>query len=275
MFFPSFNRRHRPAARSSARLSVEELDARIVPARLSVADVTIVEGNSGTQYAQVSVRLDAPRWQTVSVNYATSAGSATAGSDYDAVSGTLTFARGQTLKTLLVPVHGDRLSEPDETFAVSLSGARGATISDGTGVVTIADNEPRLSIGNAEGTVVYDLDGNVTGTTLHFTVSLALAYDQPVTVNYATADGTATAGVDYLAASGTLTFAPGETTKTIAVTALGNFAGVDRWFSVNLDEASANAQVFDGQGIGTIHYYFVQPWIDTGCDGDHPYWPNC
>jgi hypothetical protein len=142
--------------------------------------------------------------------------------------------------------------------------------------VTIADDEPRLSVGDAVGTVVYHVDGSVSRATLHFTVSLAMAYDEPVTVNYATADGTATAGVDYLAAAGTLTFAPGETTKTIAVTAPANFAGVTRWFSVDLSGASANAQVTDGRGIGTIQYYVEQPWGGGGgCDPDSPYWPNC
>lgn len=266
-----FNRKSRP------RLSVESLDDRIVPARLSVADVTIAEGNEGTRYAQVAVRLDAPAWRAVSVNYATAAGSATAGGDYTAAAGQLTFAPGQTVRTVSVPIHGDRAHEPNEAFTVLLSRARGGpTIRDGTGVVTIADDEPRLAIGDAVGTVVHHLDGSVSGTTLYFNVSLAMAYDQAVTVNYATANGTANAGVDYLAAAGTLTFAPGETTKTIPVTAPANFAGVTRWFSINLSSASANARILDGQGVGTIQYYVEQPGGDGGgCDADHPYWPNC
>jgi len=257
-------------------LSVEPLDDRIVPARLSVADATVVEGNAGTQYAQVTVRLDTPSWRTVTVNYATAGASATPGSDFTAASGQLTFTPGQTVKSVLVPLHGDRTHEPNETFAVVLSGARNASIRDGTGVVTITDDEPRVRVGDTQGTVVYHLDGSVSGATLHFTVSLAMAYDEPVTVNYATADGTATAGVDYLAVAGTLTFAAGETTKTIAVTTTANFAGVTRWFSVNLSSASANAQILDGQGGGTIHFYVEQPsGGGGGCDPDNPYWPNC
>jgi chitinase len=268
-----FNRPRRPAPpRPVARLSVEPLDERIVPARLSVADATIVEGNTGTRYAQVAVRLDAPGGRTVTVNYATAGGSATAGSDFTAVSGQLTFAPGQTVKTVLVPVHGDRVAEPNETVAVVLSGARHASIRDGTGVVTITDDEPRLSVGDAWGTVVSHLDG-VSGTTLHFTVSLAMAYDQAVTVNYATADGTATAGVDYLAAAGTLTFAPGETTKTIAVTTTANFAFGTLQFSIKLTGASANAQILDDQGVGSIYYHVEQPGGGGGggCDPDGPY----
>jgi len=258
------------------RLSVESLGDRIVPATLSVGDAAILEGNSGTQYALVSVTLDAPAKKTVTVNYATAAGTATAGVDYGGVSGRLTFARGETSKTVAVPVYGDRLTEADESFTVNLSGAQGARIGDGRGLVTVVEDEPRLRVGDAAGTVVHHVDGSVSGTTLYFTVSLAAAYDQVATVNYATVDGTATAGVDYLAASGTLTFAPGETTKTIAVTALANFAGVTRWFSIDLSGASANAQIIDDQGVGTIQYYVEQPGGGGGgCDMDNPYWPNC
>lgn len=281
MFFERLFRfvKHRPtgaARRRPVRLTLETLDERLVPASLSVGDAVILEGNSGAQYALVSVNLDAPTNKTVTVNYATADGSARSGSDYGAASGRLTFAPGQTTKTISVPVYGDRLSEPNETFFVNLSGAKRARIGDGQGVVTIADDEPRLSIGDAAGTVVHKLDGTVAGTTLTFTVSLAMAYDQAVTVSYATADGTATAGVDYLATSGTVTFAPGETTKTITVEALGNFAGIDRWFYVNLSGASVNAQIVDGQGVGTIHYYVEQPYVDPGdCTPDSPYYPNC
>jgi uncharacterized membrane protein YciS (DUF1049 family) len=275
--FPKSSPAGAPRPRPATRLYVEPLDDRIVPAKLSVGDATLVEGNAGTQYALVRVTLDAPSNKTVTVNYATANGTATAGSDYAAVSGKLTFAAGETARTVAVPVFGDRAFEPDETFVVNLSGAKGARIADGQGVVRIIDDEPRLSVGDAAGTVVYAADGTTAGTTLTFTVSLATAYDQAVTVNYATADGTATAGVDYLAAAGTLTFAPGETTKTVTIQVLGNDAGVTETFYVNLGGASANAQIVDGQGVGSIHYYFEQPYSDPGdgCNPDHPYYPNC
>jgi hypothetical protein len=134
-----------------------------------------------------------------------------------------------------------RLSEANESFVISLSGAQRARIGDAAGGVTIIDDEPRLSVGDAAGTVVYKSDGTVAGTTLTFTVSLAAVYDQEVSVNYATADGTATAGTDYVATAGTLTFAPGETTKTIRVEVLGNDYGLDEWLTVNLSGASSNA----------------------------------
>ena len=76
--------------------------------------------------------------------------------------------------------------------------------------------------------------------------------DAPVTVNFATADGTAAAGEDYVAASGTLTFAPGETTKTITVVVKGDKQKeADETFSVNLFGAFG-ALILDGQGLGSI-----------------------
>jgi hypothetical protein len=247
-------RRGTPARRPApCRLTVEALEDRCVPASvgtsLSVGDVTIMEGLSGTQNAAVIVSLYAPSTKTITVNYSTAAfGSALAGSDYDAVSGKLTFAPGETTKSILIPVHGDRLAEYNEWFYVTLQGAKGATIADGWGTVTIVDSSPRLSIGGASS--LLDADG--IGTTMTFTVSLSAAYDQTVTVNFRTRDGillegqfdAAYAGQDYVATSGTLTFAPGETSKTITVEILGSFnSEYDEWFAVDLSGASANAVI--------------------------------
>jgi hypothetical protein len=243
-----------------------------VPSTLAVGDATIIEGNAGTRYALVSVTLNAPSTRVVTVKYATADSTARAGSDYGSASGTLTFARGETHKTIAVPVHGDRSAESDESFGIRLSGARNARIGDGRGLVTIVEDEPRLRVGDAAGTVDFHLDGTITRATLLFTVSLATAYDQAVTVDYATADGTATAGLDYLPASGTLTFAPGETTKTIEVEAWGPW----KQFYVNLSGASGNAHILDGQGVGTVGGYYEQPGDPgDGCSPDSPYWPNC
>ena len=238
--------RQRPVSR---RLSVEALEDRAVPASLTIGDATIIEDNIGVQYAEVSVSLDAASRKTVTVNYRTADGTALAGSDYQAFSGKLTFAGGETTKTIRVPVIGDRLAEPNETFSVHLSGAKGAKIADGTGVVAIVDDEPRLRIGDAS-----VVEGNNGATLMTFTVSLSATYDEAVTVNYATADGTATnANNDYLAASGTLTFAPGETTKTITVEVVGDITGEqDETFYVNLIGASVNALLIDSQGLGYI-----------------------
>jgi hypothetical protein len=230
-------------------LAIEALEDRCVPASLSVSDFTLIEGNAGIQYAEVRVSLDVPSTQTVRVNYNTADGTALAGSDYQAASGKLTFAPGETSKTILVSVSGDRLGEPVETFFVKLHDAKNAKIADGSGVVTIVDDEPRLSIRDGVAT-----EGNSGRTLMTFTVTLSVAQDETVTVNYGTADGTATtADNDYLAAFGTLTFAPGETSKTITVEVIGDpTPEPDETFFVNLSGASANALIMDGQGFGTI-----------------------
>jgi hypothetical protein len=166
---------------------VEQLDGRCLlsagPA-LTISDVTLLEGNSGSQNAVVTLSLSAPSTKTVKVNYQTVNGTAKAGSDYDPVSGTATFAPGQTRYSVLVPVRGDTLIEPDATFFVRLQNARNATIADGTGVVTIADDgdaRPRPIIDIYGGGLV--LEGTSNGTTLMtFMVSLSAPSAEAVTV---------------------------------------------------------------------------------------------
>jgi hypothetical protein len=225
-----------------------------VPASLSISDVTVLEGVSGTQNAAVVVSLSAPSNKTVTVYYQTTTifgGSATAGSDYTDVSGKLTFAAGQTAKTILVPVHGDRQVEGNETFDVLLQRPKGAWIADYEGTVTIQDSTPRISI--SELVTATESDGFMT-----FTVSLSAAYDQPVTVNFATQDGyfpdgaygEAIAGQDYVATSGTLTFAPGETTKTITVLIIGDMTPEsEEVFFLRLSGAT-NASIANSWGAG-------------------------
>ena len=179
----------------------------IVPT-VSIGDVTVSEGNSGTKLAQFVVSLSAGSPSTVTVGYATANGTATAGSDYVAKSGTLTFAPGTVQATFNVTINGDTTVEPDETFVVNLSSPAGALIADGQGVGTITNDDvttPTLSISD-----VSVVEGNSGTTTARFVVSLSAASTSTVTVGYATANGTATAGSDYVAKSGTLTLPGGD-----------------------------------------------------------------
>lgn len=252
-----------PRPRPAVRLSVEALDDRIVPAKLFVGDAVIVEGNVGAQYARVNVGLDAPSKQTVSVNFATADGTAKAGSDYDAATGKLTFAPGQTYKTILIPVRGDRFGELDtESFLVKLSRASRAQIADGQGVVTIFDDEPRIMLGTV---TAYEGDLGARSFTIPVTLGVpelpyyeddaypeSHAYDEAVTVSFDSQDGTAVAGVDYLAISGTLTFAPGETIKFIDLAVYGDrLVEGDEKLVVNISGAP-NAVIYSGQSTITI-----------------------
>ena len=158
-------------------------------AAVRIDDVSVTEGNAGVRTATFTVRLSIASSQPVTVDYATADGTATAGADYQSASGTLTFAPGETTKLITVPVNGDRLGEPDETFAINLSNPTNSYIADGQGLATIVDDEPRISISD-----VTKAEGRKGKTTLFiFTVTLSAAYDQPVTMSFATADGTARA----------------------------------------------------------------------------------
>jgi len=217
---------------------------------VSISDASVMEGNSGTRSATFTVTLSTTATHPVTVAYATANGAATAGSDYQATSGTLTFAPGETSKTATVLVTGDRLAEPNETFFVNLGGPTNALIIDGRGVGTIMDDEPRISINN-----VSRKEGKKNQTTLFtFTVSLSVAYDQPVTMSFCTVDGTAkTSDGDYVPKSGTLTFAPGETTKTIAIEVKGDSKKeADEAFYLDLFGNSGNSLITKSRGIGTI-----------------------
>ncbi|MFN4257861.1 MAG: cellulose binding domain-containing protein [Gemmataceae bacterium] len=213
------------------------------------------DGGSEMTLATFFVTLSEPTTETVTVAYATADGTALAGQDYVATSGILTFAPGETQKSIVVYVLGDLLVEEDETFYVRLSDPTNATIANGKGIATILDNDgtgtfpdlPLLSINN-----VAVLEGDSGTTTATFTVFLSTPATELVTVQYATMNGTATAGSDYLATNGTLTFAPGETQKSIHVTVLGDtIVEPDETFFVVLSNAQ-NAQISVSQGRGTI-----------------------
>jgi hypothetical protein len=237
-------------ASSDVTVMTNARDWPAVPPSIAVGDVTASEGNTGIRAATFTVTLSAATGQTVTVAYATAAGSATAGSDYQAASNPLTFAPGQTSKTITVLLIGDRLGEPNETFVVNLSSPTNSFIADGQGVGTILDDEPRISIGD-----VSKKEGKKNQTTLFtFTVTLSVAYDQPVTMSFKTTDGTATTGdSDYVARSGTLTFAPGETTKTITIEVKADGKKeIDETFYLDLFGLSSNALFTRNRGIGTI-----------------------
>jgi probable HAF family extracellular repeat protein len=108
---------------------------------ISINDVSKLEGKNGTTSFTFTVQLSAAAGSIVSVNFATANGTAVAGSDYAATSGTLVFNAGETTRSVIVGVNGDRAREGDETFTVNLSGATGATIFDASGAGVIRNDD--------------------------------------------------------------------------------------------------------------------------------------
>lgn len=223
--------------------------------KLTVSDATVSEGNSGTINATFTVTLSAVSASNVTVQYATVSGTAAAGSDFTSTNGTLTFLPNETSKTVTVAVTGDTTYERDEDFFFTLSSATNAAIADGVGQGAVAndDSQPTISIDNVQA-----LEGNSGTTIFVFTVTLGNPSWQTITLDFATQGGSATVGDDYAAASGTLTFNPGETTKTISITVYGDTVhepgpariGGENFF-VNLSNA-VNASIDISQGIGLI-----------------------
>jgi hypothetical protein len=216
---------------------------------LRITDVDVVEGHTGTRTAAFTVSLSNASSLPVTVTYQTANGTAAAGSDYQAQSGTLTFAPGEVSKTVTVTVTGDRAAEANETFFVNLSSPVNATLAETQGRATILDDEPRITIGD-----VTRAEGRSGITQFTFTITLSAAYDQAVSVSFRTVDGTAKASTgDYTARSGTLTFNPGETTMTVTVDVKGDSKKeANETFFLELYNPSVNLLISRNRGLGTI-----------------------
>ncbi len=219
---------------------------------ISITDDWVSEGDAGTVNATFTVSLSAANCQAVTVDYMTADGTAKAGEDYRGKSGWLTFAPGETLKTITVEVFGDTLVEPDEAFAVVLTGGNAVFVdSRGLGLIANDDWQPPPSLAVTDAAVL-EGDPPVTNR-LEFVVSLSAVSTQVVTVDYATADGTATEGADYSSARGTLSFAPGQTSQPVRIPIVGDLLDEEEreTFAVVLTNA-VGAALGKAQGQGTI-----------------------
>lgn len=234
--------------------------------QINLNDASVAEGNAGTVTLSFALTLDVASDQVITVDWATSDGTAAAGTDYTAATGTATFAIGETMTTIDVGVLGDTLHEPNETLTLTLSNPTNGYIGDGVAAGTVTDDDvaPEVSIGDAS-----VLEGNTGTASLEFTVSLSAPSAFDITVVYATADDSATqgglAGVggdDYEAASDVVTFAAGETMKTITVSVNGD--DVTEGDEIVLVQLSSpeNATILDGEGAGTISNDDALPVID-------------
>jgi len=164
--------------------------------------------------ALVTVRLSAVSGRGVQVHYSTSDGTATAGQDYVASDDNVLIPPGQITTTFTVAIVNDTVAEPSETINLTLDSPVNATLGTRTkATIVIADTSaaPLVQLSRASYTV------SEAGGAAVITVSLTSASTSPVTVQYATSNGTATAGQDYTSASGTLTFPAGQLTQTFTV----------------------------------------------------------
>ena len=210
---------------------------------VTIDDAMIVEGHSGTKKLFVRVRLTAAPTTQASVAWATADGTALAGTDYESTTGTLTFGPGTIEQTIAVTILGDAAVEADETFTVNLTSPTGALFARSTATCTITNDDasppppmPAVTVSGGGA-----MEGHSGTASIAVLVSLSSPAQSPVSVTYATVSGTATAGTDYLHAGGTLTFAAGETTRSIVISVLGD--------TLTEGEESFTVQLTSGAGV--------------------------
>ncbi len=218
---------------------------------LSIASAALTEGDAGTTDMIFDVTLNRAATNVVSVDYASEEDTATADIDYASVSGTLTFQVGETSRSIAVPIIGDTFSEDNERFRVRLSNLSGdAAFGIRLATGTIVTDEPvaRVSVSDAS-----RLEGDSGTSSLEFFVTLSVATVDAVTFDYATSDGTALAGEDYVAVSGSAQILPGDTRVTVPVSINGDPDNEpDEEFTLTLSNLSLNATFDDATATGTL-----------------------
>ncbi len=213
-------------------------------ASMSAGVLTVVEGNSGTTTVVVPVTLNAAATTAVTVSYATADGTAKAGDDYVAKSGTITFPVGNRSQSITVAVTGDTVLEDYQQFSVKLTAITGsATLGTKSKTIQILnDDKPKVTVPAVKVSE---------GATAAFAPKLVQRYYQPLTVNAKTVDGTAKAPGDYTAVTQTATFAAGTkgpvsfTVPTVA----DSVVEPNETFTLQVSSASIAATV---NGKGTI-----------------------
>jgi streptogramin lyase len=193
------------------KIGMVDLSAALPHVGFSATSYTAAD-NAGS--IAITVQRSGDTTAAVGVHYATSNGSAHAGVDYTAVAGDLTFAPGQTTKTFTISIQNDGQADGSETVNLTLSSPTGGAAlgTAATAVLTLHDPQPGQLAFSAPAYTFTESGGAAV-----ITVSRTGGNDGTVTVQYATANGSAAAGVDYLATAGTLTFNPGETSKSFVV----------------------------------------------------------
>ena len=203
------------------------------------SDATVVEGDNGTTNMVFTISVT-PHSVPVTVGYKTINGSAIAGSDYQSTIGQLLFNPGENAKPVSVPVFGDTVKEGDEVFFLGLTSLSVGYFIDslGDGLITDDDGVSKFHFSSPTFNV------NEDGTSINITVQRVGDTSQAASVNFATSNGSATAGQDYSATSGTLSFAAGQATKVfpVSVTDDPDFEG-NETVNLTLSNPSAGGQL--------------------------------
>lgn len=228
-------------------------DDEIQPPLLNIGSATLREGDAGKRSVKLTVTLNKPSAQSIAVHYSTLNGSALSGTDYKAKSGSLTFRPKAVSASIAISVAGDTTAEQDESFSVQLSQPANALIGNGTGTITIL-NDDGPSAAGVEATVsdvtAYEGSGGKTSK-VSFTVSI----NKPggtVTLTYATVADTADAGSDFRATTGTLTFTRTSVSKVVTIAVVAdNIVEGNQSFKLVLTGATG-ATITDGTGVATI-----------------------
>ncbi|MEG3641546.1 beta strand repeat-containing protein, partial [Magnetococcus sp. PR-3] len=213
---------------------------------LSIASGSVAEGSDTV----LTIYRDNAVGTSLTVEWASSDGSAASASDYTGASGTATFAAGVTSQLITIATAADTLYEGDETFSVSLSNAAGEgvfSITAAEAVATIMDDGTDLttfSVANATA---------AEGSDLVFTISRSGDAQANQTVTYALSDDSAAASSDYTNTSGTVTFAMGESSQLVTVTTTSDtlYEG-DEQFSISLSGASTGSTIGSSLATGQI-----------------------
>jgi hypothetical protein len=210
------------------------------PPAVSAADVRVNEGDAASATVQVPVTLTGKTRLPASLSWYTVDDHQNFGPPHP-----LTFAAGETQKFITVPYTGNTTPGPDRTITVHLQSPENVTFRSSTAVVTIVDDD-------TQSLSVDDIRAEEQGETATFLVTMSRATGTPVTVHYATVDGTATAPFDYAATSGVLTFAAGEIAKSVTIVIVPDrVVDPDETFTLRLSDATG-ATISKSSGTATI-----------------------
>jgi hypothetical protein len=226
------------------------------PPRVSVGDGSVVEGQMTRRYIRFTVSLSWKSSNTVTVQYATANGlgptGATAGPDYKAKAGTITFKPGQTGKYLAVLVWPDMVDEPEENFTFSLSNPQNAVAGRMVGTGTIHDDDPNVGprVGVGDVAAVSTCAGNP----IHASavVTLSVAQSVPVDVQITTSPLTATGGVDYKNISKVVRFSASQNLKEARVVIPADMADAEGDEQLQVNISVVTGPVLVGRGTGTV-----------------------